>query len=68
VASFAGGNAQAGYVDRIRGLEPQRCLVVPVDVGKRAAAALVADHYGQIITAPFEFDLSPQYQREWEAQ
>lgn len=58
MASFAGGNAQAGYVDRIRGLAPQRCLVVPVDVGKRTAAALVADHYGQIITAPFEFDLT----------
>ncbi|WP_018789084.1 IS110 family transposase [Micromonospora sp. CNB394] len=58
MASFAGGAAQAGYVDRIRDLAPQRCLVVPVDVGKRTAMALVADHYGQIIDAPFEFDLT----------
>jgi transposase len=58
VASFAGGVAQAGYVDRVRDLAPQRCLVVPVDVGKRAAVALVADHYGQIIAAPFEFGLT----------
>ncbi|MGI5182456.1 hypothetical protein ACQEVZ_40130 [Dactylosporangium sp. CA-152071] len=58
MASFAGGVAQAGYVDRIRDLAPQRCLVVPVDVGKRTAVALVADHYGQIIVAPFEFDLT----------
>jgi transposase len=58
VASFAGGVAQAGYVDRIRDLAPQQCLVVPVDVGKRTAVALVADHYGQIIAEPFEFDLT----------
>jgi transposase len=58
VASFAGGTAQAGYVDRIRDLAPQQCLVVPVDVGKRTAMALVADHFGQIVAEPFEFDLT----------
>jgi transposase len=58
VASFAGGVAQAGYVGRVRDLPPQRCLVVPVDVGKRTAMALVADHYGQIVAEPFEFDLT----------
>jgi transposase len=58
VASFAGGVAQAGYVDRVRDLAPQRCLVVPVDVGKRTAMSLVADHYGQIVAEPFEFDLT----------
>ncbi|MGI5182311.1 hypothetical protein ACQEVZ_39105 [Dactylosporangium sp. CA-152071] len=71
MASFAGGVAQAGYVDRIRDLAPQRCLVVPVDVGKRTAVALVADHYGQIIVAPFEFDLTvsgagkPAFRSPW---
>jgi transposase len=58
VASFAGGVAQAGYVGRVRDLAPQRCLVVPVDVGKRTAMALVADHYGQIVAEPFDFDLT----------
>jgi transposase len=58
VASFAGGAAQAGYVARVRDLAPQRCLVVPVDVGKRTAMALVADHYGQIVGEPFEFGLT----------
>jgi transposase len=58
VASFAGGAAQAGYVARVRDLAPQRCLVVPVDVGKRTATALVADHYGQIVGEPFEFGLT----------
>lgn len=58
MASFAGGVAQAGYVGRVRGLPPQRCLVVPVDVGKRTAMALIADHYGQVIEGPFEFDLT----------
>jgi transposase len=58
VVSFAGGTAQAGYVARVRDLAPQHCLVVPVDVGKRTAMALVADHYGQIIGDPFEFGLT----------
>ena len=58
MASFAGGVAQAGYVGRVRDLVPQRCLVVPVDVGKRTAVALIADHYGQIVVEPFEFDLT----------
>lgn len=58
VARFAGGAAQAGYVDRVRGLPLERCLVVPVDVGKSTAVALVADHYGQILVAPFEFGLT----------
>lgn len=35
-----------------------RCLVVPVDVGKSMAMALVADHYGEMVVAPFEFDLT----------
>jgi transposase len=56
--SFAGGAAQAGYMARIRDVAPQRCLVVPVDVGKRTAVALVADHCGQIVGEPFEFDLT----------
>jgi transposase len=58
VASFAGGVAQAGYMARTRDLAPKRCLVVPVDVGKHAAMALVADHCGQIVREPFEFDLT----------
>lgn len=55
---FAGGAAQAGYVSRIRDLAPDRCLVVPVDVGKRAAAALVADDHGQVVGELFEFNLT----------
>jgi len=58
VTSFAGGAGQAAYVSRVRDLAPQRCLVVPVDVGKRTAMALVADHYGQILGDPFEFELT----------
>ena len=30
----------------------------PVDVGKSTAMALVADHYGEITIAPFEFSLT----------
>jgi hypothetical protein len=57
LVGFAGGVAQAGYVSRIRGLAPDRCLVVALDVGKRSAAAPVADHHGQVVGELFEFDL-----------
>jgi hypothetical protein len=43
---------------RIRGRDRQRCLVVPVDVGKSTAMALVADHYGEVVVEPFEFPLT----------
>lgn len=43
---------------RVRDLAPQQCLVVAIDVGKHAAMALVADHYGQIVGEPFEFTLT----------
>ena len=58
MAKFVGGAAQAGYVDRVRGLDPARCLVVPVDVGKRTALAMVADHHGEVVGAPIEFELT----------
>ena len=53
-----GGQLQAQFMARIRGRDLQRCLVVPVDVGKSTAMALVADHYGEVVTEPFEFPLS----------
>ena len=31
------GELQAQFMTRIRGLDPQRCLVIPVDVGKAIA-------------------------------
>jgi transposase len=42
---------------RVRGVDPQRCLAVAVDVGKWSAMALVADHHGEVVVAPFEFAL-----------
>ena len=53
-----GGRLQAQFMARIRGLDPERCLVVPVDVGKSAAMSLIADHYGDMVVAPFEFALT----------
>ena len=58
MAKFVGGMAQAGYVDRVRGLDPARCLVVPVDVGKRTALAMVADHHGEVVGDRLEFELT----------
>lgn len=56
--AHVGGQLQAQFMARIRGRDPQRCLVVPVDVGKSAAMALVADHYGEMVVEPFEFPLT----------
>ncbi|MFI9311090.1 IS110 family transposase [Streptomyces triculaminicus] len=56
--AFVNGQLQAEFMARVRGVDPQRCLVVPVDVGKRGAMALVADHYGKIVVPPFEFALN----------
>src|ERR1700740_2609881 len=58
VMTFVNGDLQARFMARVRGLDPQRCLAIPVDVGKAIAVALVADHYGEIIVAPFEFALT----------
>ena len=40
------------------GPEPRAGLVMPVDVGKSSAMALVADHYGEMVVAPFELALT----------
>jgi transposase len=55
---FIGGELQAEFMQRLRGIDPGRCLVVPIDVGKSMAMSLVADHFGEVIAAPFEFDLT----------
>jgi transposase len=57
VSRFVGGDLQARFMARVRGADPAACLVVPVDVGKWSAMALVADHHGEIVVAPFEFGL-----------
>lgn len=57
MARFVGGDLQARFMARVRDVDPRRCLVVPVDVGKWSAMALVADHHGEVVRAPFEFRL-----------
>lgn len=52
------GAGQAEYMARVRAVDRERCLVVPIDVGKRSAMALVADHCHEVVVAPFMFDLS----------
>jgi transposase len=54
---FIGGILQEQLVGRIRDAERDRLLAVPIDVGKRAAAALVCDFWGEIVVEPFEFIL-----------
>ena len=55
---FVGGDVQALFVDQVRDLDPAQCLLVPVDVGKTTAMALVADLFGEIVVDPFGFDLT----------
>src|SRR5450432_518968 len=55
---FIGGVTQQKYVQLTRGLDPGRCLAVGVDVGKRSALALIADHRGEVIGPPVLFDLT----------
>lgn len=50
--------SQVEYMSRIRGLDRERCLVVPVDVGKRSAMALIANHCHDVVVAPFAFELT----------
>lgn len=57
LSRFVGGDLQGQFMARVRGADPAACLVVPVDVGKWSAMALVADHHGEIVVAPFEFRL-----------
>ena len=54
---YVGGDLQGRFMVRVRGVDPQRCLAVPVDVGKWSGMALVADHHGEVVVAPFEFGL-----------
>jgi hypothetical protein len=55
---FIGGGLKERFVERIRGVAPERLLAVPIDVGKHQAAALVCDFYGEVVAAPFSFDLN----------
>ena len=45
-------------MERVRGIAPRRCLVVPIDVGKRSAVSLVADHEGRVVHDPFGFPMT----------
>ncbi|MDD1064158.1 IS110 family transposase [Streptomyces cocklensis] len=58
MVNFVGGRAQAEYMARVSDLPQGRCLVVAVDVGKHSAMGLIADHCGQIIGAPIDFELT----------
>src|ERR687897_1940483 len=56
--TFAGGRAQADYMARVRGIPPEQCLVVPIDVGKHTAVSLVADHEGRVVHEPMTFPMT----------
>ncbi|HYR61412.1 MAG TPA: hypothetical protein VET24_02100 [Actinomycetota bacterium] len=56
--AHVGGQLQAQFMARIRGRGLERCSVVPADVSKSTAMALVADHYGGVVVEPFEFPLT----------
>jgi hypothetical protein len=41
--TFVGGRDQAAFMTRLGGADPGQCLVVPIDVGKRAGVAMIAE-------------------------
>jgi transposase len=55
---FIGGVTQQEYVQRTRQFAPSQCLAVGIDVGKREALALVADHHGEVVGPPVAFALT----------
>jgi len=55
---FIGGGLRQEFVTRIKDADPGRLLAVPIDVGKRSAAAMVCDFWGEIIIPPFDFPLN----------
>lgn len=55
--AFIGGARQEEFVRQLRGKDPDRLLAVPIDVGKRSAAALVCDFWGSLVVEPFTFAL-----------
>jgi len=65
--TYVGGDLQAEFMGRVRDVPPARCLVVPVDVGKTAAMALVADVGGEVIVRPFRFALNTKGFEEFSA-
>jgi transposase len=52
-----GAQAQQG-AEATRGVDPAELVAVPVDVGKRAAVALVCDFTGELLARPFEFPMT----------
>jgi len=55
---FVGGPEQAEFMARVRGLDPGQVLLVPVDVGKSEAMAMVTDLRGEVVVSPFKFALT----------
>lgn len=58
VVRFIGGVTQQEYVQLTREFAASQCLAVGVDVGKRDALALIADHHGEVVGAPVVFPLT----------
>jgi transposase len=45
-------------VEQTRGIPPEQLLVVPIDVGKHQAMALVSDFTGEQLVGPFRFSMT----------
>lgn len=55
---FIGGDLRERFVDRVKESDAGRLLAVPIDVGKRSAAAMVCDFWREIVVPPFDFPLN----------
>ena len=57
MAHVHGAQAQQ-LAQATRGVDPAELVAVPVDVGKRAAMALVCDFTGELLARPFAFPMT----------
>jgi hypothetical protein len=53
-----GGGLQEQSVAKIRPLDPERCLVIGIEVGKYEALCLIADHRSEIVGEAVPFPLT----------
>jgi transposase len=45
------------FIDQIRGLDPERILIVPIDMAKFSGKAMICNYYVDILIDPFSFSM-----------
>ena len=59
-SSHLGGSKGALLAERLKAVELEKALIVPIEIGKSFHKACVADYFGSILREPFEFHSSQE--------